>query len=149
MLDYFHTNQTCPMCSCSNNHTVWSTPIQREKNKRSRKVKTTIPPPTITQAAAIECVAIGSAVRTKAGLGCIECHGFCENKNLLESAAIEDGVRDFPFSPEISISLASFFVNCVFLFYVRFKFFSDNLSYHGGKKNSQKSNPSASPNPTS
>jgi hypothetical protein len=29
------------MCSCSNKAT--STPIQREKNKRSRKVKTTIP----------------------------------------------------------------------------------------------------------
>jgi hypothetical protein len=26
---------------------------------------------------------------------------------VLESAAIEDGVRDFPVSPEISISLAS------------------------------------------
>jgi hypothetical protein len=37
---------------------------------------------------------------------------------VLESAAIEDGVRDFPVSPEISISLASFFVNYVFLFYV-------------------------------
>jgi hypothetical protein len=43
---------------------------------------------------------------------------------VLESAAIEDGVRDFLVSPEISIPLAFFFVNCVFLFYVRFKVFS-------------------------
>jgi len=35
MLDYFHTNH--PMCSCSNNHTVWSTPIQREKIKDLEK----------------------------------------------------------------------------------------------------------------
>jgi hypothetical protein len=68
---------------------------------------------------------------------------------LLESAAIEDGVQDFPVSPEISISLAFFFVNCVFLFYIWFKFFLTILIITEEKKNPQKSNPSASPNPTS
>ena len=102
-----------------NNHTVWSTPIQREKNKRSRKVKTTFPhqplPRLLLLLNALLLAQLLGQRWDKVASNAIVL--------LLESAAIEDGVQDFPVSPEISISLAFFFVNCVFLFYIWFKFF--------------------------
>jgi hypothetical protein len=69
-------------------------------------------------------------------------------ESVAKSVAIEDGVWDFPVSPEINISLALFFVNCVFLFYVWFKFFP-TISVIIEEKKLSKSNPSLSPNPTS
>ena len=148
MPDYFNTNQTCPMCSCSNKATTTRCGphlFKEKKNKRSRKIKTTFPhqplPRLLLLLNALLLAQLLGQRRDKVASNAIVL--------LLESAAIEDGVQDFPVSPEISISLAFFFVNCVFLFYIWFKFFLTILIITEEKKNPQKSNPSASPNPTS
>jgi hypothetical protein len=75
------------MCSCSNKAT--STPIQREKNKRSRKVMTTIPHQPLPRLLLL----LNALLLAQ-----------------LAAVAIECSVQNFLVSHEISISLVFFYI---------------------------------------